>query len=330
MNRKKYADGGPIKGKPKPAIKVSDPYDLNLHSYLDSLNLYKGHLAQLQINPPQDVNKSFMASTAGAKDYINSDKEFKAKSKAGRTQYFKPAKDQDKWTSEAAFKRDVPQDSPLIDRYKNLTFSTPTETGLWTTPDLYNKNIAPTGIYYGGQDAINGAWNPIWAEPTQPYEYTGDINDVLKYRSKPTIYGAGVKFNPKTPLNAIPVKQKGLNIPSVQYNPKDNNPYNKYVVNRYLPTPQSPANPLPYDDIQLYSGHQNRDNQGLSVGYVMEDGKRRDIMADEYNAIMGSSVQGGTKLENTDYAMGGMIKRKDGSYSKRGLWDLEDEWEIIE
>ena len=146
--------------------------------------------------------------------------------------------------------------------------------------------------------AMEQAWMGRFKKPTQPYIYAP--------------------------------RQEGLSINPIQYNPKDTNPYNKYVVNRYLPTPESPTNPLPYDDIQLYSGHQNRDNQGLSVGYVMEDGKRRDIMADEYNAIMGSSVQGGTKLENTDYAMGGMIKRKDGSYSKRGLWDLEDEWEIIE
>jgi hypothetical protein len=137
--------------------------------------------------------------------------------------------------------------------------------------------------------AMEQAWMGRFKKPTQPYIYAPH--------------------------------QEGLSINPIQYNPKDNNPYNKYVVNRYLPTPNSPVNPIPYDDIQLYSGHQNRDNAGKPVGYVMEDGKRRDIMANEYNAIMGSSVQGGTKLENTDYAMGGMIKRKDGSYSKRGLWD---------
>jgi hypothetical protein len=137
--------------------------------------------------------------------------------------------------------------------------------------------------------AMEQAWMGRFKKPTQPYIYAP--------------------------------RQEGLSINPIQYNPKDTNPYNSNVVNRYLPTPNSPVNPIPYDDIQLYSGHQNRDNAGKPVGYVMEDGKRRDIMADEYNAIMGSSVQGGTKLENTDYAMGGMIKRKDGSYSKRGLWD---------
>lgn len=303
------ADGGPIKGKKKPAIKVSDPTNLNLHAYLDSSNLHNAYLEQLKYNPPQDVNKSYAAGLSIAKDYINSDKDFKSKSKAGRTQYFKPSSTQDKWTSEAAFKRDVPEDAPLIDKYKNLTFSTPTETGLWTTPDLYNQNIAPIGIYYGGKNADDGAWNPIWAAPTQPYEYTGDINDVLQYRSKPTIHGAGVKFSPKTVLNAAPVKQKGLNIPSIQYNPKDTNPYNKYVVNRYLPTPQSPVNPIPYDDIQLYSGHQNLANAGKPIGYYMNEGKRFEVGADEYNAIMGSSVQGGTKLESTNYAMGGRMNQ---------------------
>jgi hypothetical protein len=134
--------------------------------------------------------------------------------------------------------------------------------------------------------AMEQAWMGRFKKPTQPYIYAP--------------------------------RQEGLSINPIQYNPKDNNPYNKYVVNRYLPTPQSPVNPIPYDDIQLYSGHQNRDNQGLSVGYVMEDGKRRDIMADEYNAIMGSSVQGGTKLENTNYAMGGKLNKLG---VKNSLWN---------
>jgi hypothetical protein len=134
--------------------------------------------------------------------------------------------------------------------------------------------------------AMEQAWMGRFKKPTQPYIYAPH--------------------------------QEGLSINPIQYNPKDNNPYNKYVVNRYLPTPNSPVNPIPYDDIQLYSGHQNRDNRGLSVGYVMEDGKRRDIMADEYNAIMGSSVQGGTKLENTDYAMGGKLNKLG---VKNSLWN---------
>jgi hypothetical protein len=310
------ADGGPIKGKKKPAIKVSDPTNLNLHAYLDSSNLHNAYLEQLKYNPPVAPKDL----TALDIDYKN---RFKNKTKNEQLISFSPKKGMvSPYKSKSEYLKANPAEAPLIDAYENLNFKGKTQTGYWTTPDLSHESIAPIDVYTGevlvkGKPRHGG--NPVWAEPTQPYEYTGDINDVLKYRSSPTVYG----------ISASP-RQEKLNIPSVQYNPKDNNPYNKYVVNRYLPTPQSPVNPLPYDDIQLYSGHQNRDNQGLSVGYVMEDGKRRDIMADEYNAIMGSSVQGGTKLENTDYAMGGMIKRKDGSYSKRGLWDLEDEWEIIE
>lgn len=137
--------------------------------------------------------------------------------------------------------------------------------------------------------AMEQAWMGRFKKPTQPYIY-------------------------------VP-RQETLNIPSIQYTPKNTNPYNSNVVSRYLPTPQSPTNPIPYEDIQLFSAHQNLANAGKPVGYVVEEGKQRPIMVDEYNAIMGSSAQGGTKLENTNYAMGGMIKRKDGSYSKRGLWD---------
>ena len=126
--------------------------------------------------------------------------------------------------------------------------------------------------------AMEQAWMGRFKKPTQPYIYAP--------------------------------RQETLDINSIQYNPKDTNPYNKYVVNRYLPTPESPVNPIPYDDIQLYTAHQYLANQGKPVGQIHEDGKWRDMMADEYNS-----------MNNTNYAMGGMIKRKDGSYSKRGLWD---------
>jgi hypothetical protein len=126
--------------------------------------------------------------------------------------------------------------------------------------------------------AMEQAWMGRFKKPTQPYIYAP--------------------------------RQETLNIPPIQYNPKDTNPYNKYVVNRYLPTPQSPSNPIPVDDIQLYSGHQNLANQGRPVGQIHEDGKWREISLDEYNSIMGSSVQGGTKLEHTNYAMGGKLNKK--------------------
>ena len=53
--------------------------------------------------------------------------------------------------------------------------------------------------------------------------------------------------------------------------------------------------------------------------------------------IMKSIAQGQAQRSNTNrmysstqmLKKGGMIKRKDGSYSKRGLWD-NNEWEIIE
>jgi hypothetical protein len=34
--------------------------------------------------------------------------------------------------------------------------------------------------------------------------------------------------------------------------------------------------------------------------------------------------------ENPEYADGGMIKRANSTYSKKRLWDQEDEWEVIE
>lgn len=183
---KKMPDGGkaPIKG-------TKEQYN----SYLDSLNLYKAYQEQLKYNPPQDIKQSFIAthldpSSAVYDDNVNAQKHFRNASAKEKLNWFKD-NPTDYWHNEKQFREEVPEDAPLIDFYKNLTFSTPTKTGLWTTPDLHNSTIAPTDVYFGGNDISNAAWNPVFKKPVQPIQYDGDNTGS---RSKPTIIGTKQKF----------------------------------------------------------------------------------------------------------------------------------------
>jgi len=205
---------GPSKPTERQPIYVTDPADPRLHSYLDSLNLNKAYLAQRRINPQVDLRqyitkelgRLFADEPEKLKKYIAREegwyKKYKSSSKDEQAKFFKPGRTKDAWKSEKKFKEDVPEDSPLIDAYKALTFSSPTETGLWTTPDLYNENIAPVDIYFGGKK--NAAYNPVFAAPVQPVEYRGEPTDYMQYRSSPTIYGSKYKFNPKLKLTQQP------------------------------------------------------------------------------------------------------------------------------
>lgn len=198
---KKFDNGG------RQSIVVSDPKDEKLHSYLDSLNLYNSYQTQLKYNPPQNVNNSFDArylkpNTAAYDIFVNAKSKFNKSSPQQKAQFFKN-NTSDYWKSESQFKKDVPEDAPLIDAYKKLSFSTPTKTGLWTTPDLYNNNIAPIDIYFGGKTADSGAWNPVYKKPVQPYQYSGNSQDYEKYRSTPTIIGTNQKFNPKEQIQTV-------------------------------------------------------------------------------------------------------------------------------
>ena len=79
-------------------------------------------------------------------------------------------------------------DADLALYYDNLDFYNPAVTGYWSTPDLGHSTIKPTERYFGS------SWNPVYAEPKQPYEYTGDQNDLEKFRGKPIVAGSGKTF----------------------------------------------------------------------------------------------------------------------------------------
>jgi hypothetical protein len=218
---KKYPNGG------REPIVVNDPRDERLHSYLDSLNLYNSYQTQLKYNPPQDVNKSLAAKylkpgTEAYNNNVNARQIFNKNSPAKNAKYFKNVTS-DYWNSEAQFKKDVPEDAPLIDAYKKLSFSTPTKTGLWTTPDLYNSSIAPVDIYFGGQKPESSAWNPIYKKPVQPYAYSGNSTDYEQYRSSPTIVGTNRIFKPVNNLPNTKTTSTLTSIPTIVKNrPKEN------------------------------------------------------------------------------------------------------------
>lgn len=217
----KYPNGG------REPIVVNDPRDERLHSYLDSLNLYNSYQTQLKYNPPQDVNKSLAAKylkpgTEAYNNNVNARQIFNKNSPAKNAKYFKNVTS-DYWNSEAQFKKDVPEDAPLIDAYKKLSFSTPTKTGLWTTPDLYNSSIAPVDIYFGGQKPESSAWNPIYKKPVQPYAYSGNSTDYEQYRSSPTIVGTNRIFKPVNNLPNTKTTSTLTSIPTIVKNrPKEN------------------------------------------------------------------------------------------------------------
>jgi hypothetical protein len=184
---------------------TDNPQDPALHKYLDSLNLYKGYQAQSLIDSKKPMGDS--------QKKVKSD--FLKMSESKRRKWFGTGVD-DYWTSEKKFKKDVPDDAPLIDKYKKLHFSNNVTTGLWTTPDLYSSEIAPTDIYYGGPNAHSGAFNPIYKKPVNEIKYSGNELDYMKYRSNPTIKGSSAKFNPLEKLNSkkpevkVPVPKKNI------------------------------------------------------------------------------------------------------------------------
>jgi hypothetical protein len=184
---------------------TDNPQDPALHKYLDSLNLYKGYQAQSLIDSKKPMGDS--------QKKVKSD--FLKMSESKRRKWFGTGVD-DYWTSEKKFKKDVPDDAPLIDKYKKLHFSNNVTTGLWTTPDLYSSEIAPTDIYYGGPNAHSAAFNPIYKKPVNEIKYSGNELDYMKYRSNPTIKGSSAKFNPLEKLNSkkpevkVPVPKKNI------------------------------------------------------------------------------------------------------------------------
>jgi hypothetical protein len=196
------------KGKKLPIIQTSDPADPRLHSYLDSLNLNKAYLAQQKFNPSKNVKEYYTqeigknVSAEILKNVINEQETYKKGYKflkdSKKREVFNPKSNNDYFKSEKELTDYSPQDAALINAYKSLTFSSPTETGLWTTPDLYNKVIAPTDVYFGGKEHV--AYNPVYKAPMQQVEYTGNPKDYMQYRSVPTIYGTKHKFNPKSKL----------------------------------------------------------------------------------------------------------------------------------
>jgi hypothetical protein len=125
----KFKNGGSIKKYPnggREPIVVNDPRDERLHSYLDSLNLYNSYQTQLKYNPPQDVNKSLAAKylkpgTEAYNNNVNARQIFNKNSPAKNAKYFKNVTS-DYWNSEAQFKKDVPEDAPLMMLIKNYLF----------------------------------------------------------------------------------------------------------------------------------------------------------------------------------------------------------------
>jgi len=72
---------------------------------------------------------------------------------------------------------------------------------------------------------------------------------------------------------------------------------------------QGPANVVPADN-------------GMPIEVTGADGSQQ--------VLTNSPIQTQAPFMERRMAAGGMLKRADGSYSKRGLWDRKNEWEIIE
>jgi hypothetical protein len=192
-------------------IYTDNPADPRLHSYLDSANLYKAHIKQLEINPryvpqrPAESHTTKLSEKDAAKIKAKLAKVQTLTKKQQHEDILKEVKNPKiGFLDEEKFKKENPKDAALIDYYKTLTFSTPTYTGIWNTPDLVNESIAPTGIYLGG------AINPVYSEPVEKVIYTGPSTDYEKFRSVPTIRGTNIKFKPPLDL------KKTVNIPPKQ------------------------------------------------------------------------------------------------------------------
>jgi len=246
--RAKFAAGGTPPTDPPP-IKVQRADDPRLHSYMDSLNLYKGYQKQLQLDPKQPIpaewGESFQPSfdywdniQKGEHDafmfkdnklvdedyfrstgyYSNEDiQRLKDIPKKGWEDYKAQAVDKPTWNTmvESEKKRlkesgasqkeiDYIEDQrKLSSYYDNLNFSSPTATGYYESSDLAHKDIKPVKHWRGS------AWNPEYKKPVQPYEYEGNMSEVLKHRYKAGIKG-GEEFGTRKAGEGKPRSESSL------------------------------------------------------------------------------------------------------------------------
>lgn len=338
------ADGGPIKGKKKPII-VNDLNDPRLLAYNDSLSLYNNSikLPENKYKLPK-VEKSKYDSLVEKnkklpyygfdKDKYDTDKKLKNISSFDDYIY-------DIYTNKDAYQRNVGKNFSEsitktlpngLEKTYDIVYKGVPDESFYSLRDpktgvqrfymdgklmnVYNPQIAPIESRYYGKDTPDqigkistSASSTGWYSGVKPSfkkgsskEYVSLQHDVDQYDEyknpeQPIVYKkeAVKKVSKTEPLN---INQ----IPVTRTNPNT-------IQGRNIPTPQSPANPVPYDDIQLYTAHQNLANQGRPAGYVMEDGKRREISLDEYNQTMG----------NKKYSDGGPINTLEGDLISKVL-----------
>ena len=215
-------------GGPAPIL-IDDPSDPRLHNYLDSLNLYKGHQKQLQLNP--EGNKGFVAdrNKEGLGIFYQGSigKDPNTRYHSNVNTYIKGETERDKMLRKYGIQDgnnlshedwkaawETMEKDPEYDKWwdgmvaaTNMkTFADPRFGQSSEDIQLakyYDKltfyNPAATG-YWDTPDLghstimptekyLGNAWNPVYAKPVQPYKYTGDPRDLEKYRDKPLISG---------------------------------------------------------------------------------------------------------------------------------------------
>jgi len=139
----------------------------------------------------------------------------------------------------------------------NLSFRYPANVGYWHSPDLGHSIIKPIDSYMGE------AWNPIYQEPTQPYFYAGDPEDVEKLRYPHYIKGV--------------TEWQGIDAPTNKKKRKKIKPPTEEEINaqlqklkrpaKIIDTPTSLPNKLQYLPVKkLASGETRLEDQDIYMG----------------------------------------------------------------
>ena len=285
-----YPYGGPIT-----PIFTSNRFDPRLRNYNDSLSLYRAY--EFQRNNFRPGYEAWLTDVArdypGGREALRRDREKNLGKPGTIVKPKKPLKSGFK-NKNSNFDPIFKVERPIVDYYKSLVGDDPNfRIGEHASPDLWHRTINPVASYY------DGAMSPVYKEPVQPVIYQEEV-----VKEEPVKKETVTTKTTSTPIQNLPVKWFALGTGA------DNNYDNILMDNKYYTKDEfekfKAANPN-------FKYSQKPDSIGRKYSYGGH------YIPQDVNYIGGIFIPNRVDLQ--EFKKGGMIKRADGSYSKRGLWD---------
>lgn len=220
-------------------------------------------------------------------------------------------------------------------------------------PQFNTDFTGHTGDYYGPRVKANTNFDQMKANTlADMYKYYMLQNDGMRGKSfrqakrfmrreiNPKIQGAFLNNYLNNPLNKESDQFSHLTT-FADYNrlkQADNQAMNDYVFGKRSPSyhrdpyTEDELKDISMDYFRNYRNMSNRDAKKLWVNWKDESQKNREIIYKQYSSpeALGYFPEASKKIKEfwfpekekqPEYYKGGLIKRADGSYSQRGLWD---------